>query len=487
MVGGGDERTAQPLAGVTPQPLQGRDSMDRGLPPTNFGGRRSFATVVGGRAMRDAQDSVLKPGPLLDHLKASVKESVWIPDHVLAKAREGMNRVLFGKIFGHTVDSCEAESSGKPSEKCGTDQAISVSKGNEMEIEFQTDQMGNTQHLSSQNSTQGPRTGTGITMAAYGVWMTPGPRGFGKYVSVTGRGDGKGGRGDMGAGTSRGGRGGGRGGRGDLGPGNSWNSRGNRFQSIAVDDSPELAVGGSEEEMITCHTEQTHVVDDVSPTPKEVGRVETWERSRSRKTKAKHTAELDFDSFELERSPFVQDGRAPRDRSRERGDFLGGESLQNRDTGRGRVSYFDLDRTNKHQLNPLNTPDGQQTNDGTPIQQSTVGLMTSVETVGEAINIRPRDTSQAHPADQRGFSEKNIHDHLAFVHTVSVALEENERLNLMNNEVYPSVPEDGMDLEVAHERDPDPGVVRAPIDAGHEAMKVGTERVSSSTTPTVSL
>ncbi|KAJ0976599.1 hypothetical protein J5N97_012073 [Dioscorea zingiberensis] len=72
---------------------------------------------------------------------------------------------------------------------------------------------------------------------------------------------------------------------------------------------------------------------------------------------------------------------------------------------------------------------------------------------------------------KQDWRNKNIHDHLAFVHTVSVALEENERLNLMNNEVDPSVPEDGMDLEVAHERDPDPGVVRAPIDAGHEAMK----------------
>ncbi|KAJ0982781.1 hypothetical protein J5N97_011036 [Dioscorea zingiberensis] len=117
----------------------------------------------------------------------------------------------------------------------------------------------------------------------------------------------------------------------------------------------------------------------------------------------------------------------------------------------------------------------------------TISLLTSLDGGEEKMNSKPRQSREYHPADQRGISEKAMRKHVTLVESVSGALEENDRLNLMDNEgVSSQVPDDNMELEDATNQEHDGGAKRQSIVEREEAAKGRIERASSPNSPTIS-
>ncbi|KAJ0970565.1 hypothetical protein J5N97_018524 [Dioscorea zingiberensis] len=75
-------------------------------------------------------------------------------------------------------------------------------------------------------------------------------------------------------------------------------------------------------------------------------------------------------------------------------------------------------------------------------------MLTSLDEGGDLLLPRPRECTESHPDDQRGYSEKDIRHHFALVHAVTGALEENDRLQLMDQAAaHGHVIDDGMEVE----------------------------------------
>ncbi|KAJ0980975.1 hypothetical protein J5N97_009230 [Dioscorea zingiberensis] len=101
---------------------------------------------------------------------------------------------------------------------------------------------------------------------------------------------------------------------------------------------------------------------------------------------------------------------------------------------RNRAPYHDLDHPNKERINYF-INDTEELPIGESLShQDMVGMMTSLDEGGGQLHTRPREFRESHPTDQRGYSEKDIRDHVTLVQSITWALEENERLNPMDKE-----------------------------------------------------
>ncbi|KAJ0980984.1 hypothetical protein J5N97_009239 [Dioscorea zingiberensis] len=151
---------------------------------------------------------------------------------------------------------------------------------------------------------------------------------------------------------------------------------------------------------------------------------------------------------------------------------------------RNRAPYHDLNYPNKERINYfINAAEELPT--GEPLShQDMVGMMTSLDEGGGQLHTRPREFRESHPTDQRGYSEKDIRDHVTLVQSITGTLEENERLNPMDKEgVRNQNPDVDMELEVINNRDSDGGAKRISVVEQKEAKKGRIKRASSQPSP----
>ncbi|KAJ0970219.1 hypothetical protein J5N97_023096 [Dioscorea zingiberensis] len=178
------------------------------------------------------------------------------------------------------------------------------------------------------------------------------------------------------------------------------------------------------------------------------------------------------------------EGRGPRDRSRDGIATLASTSSNPRaPSRRPRTHHHDLRPPPTGRISPPTEPQETSSTNGGPNQLHPTGLITSLGVEGSGLATPPRDLSQFHPADQRGYSEQNLMDHVTLVHSVTKTLEENERLNLMDKEGSHQDEEDGMELEEPPARTSVTEVSGIPPDGWQEAKHGALEQVSSPSHP----